>query len=215
MAAKAKTKKAKRNFSSFTLPEALQELQLSELLRWEIQAQPFQASAFLDERLRRLERNFDLVFSESAKELLIDAYCEEVIDRHPRLKIWKSASLQSDELTGLVDYLVAPKMAYVTKPLLCVVEAKKDDFEKGLAQCLVEMKVCRLNNEQAGYHLDIYGVVSTGQFWKFYKLTDAGQVFEAAPYSVNDLGQFLGALDYVFTKCEENLPAQFKLAQAS
>ncbi len=211
----AKAKKARRNFSSFTLPEALQELQLSELLRWEIQPQPFQASAFLDERLRRLERNFDLAFSESAKELLIDAYCEEVIDRHPRLKIWKSASLQSDELTGLVDYLVAPKMAYVTKPLLCVVEAKKDDFEKGLAQCLVEMKACRLNNEQAGYHLDIYGIVSNGGVWQFYQLTVAGQVFETLPHSLSNMEQMLGVLNYVFTKCEENLPAQFKLAQAS
>ena len=36
-------------------------------------------------------------------------------------------------LTGQVDYLVAPKRAYLSTPLLCVVEAKKDDLKQGLA----------------------------------------------------------------------------------
>ena len=142
-----KTKKIRKNFSSFSANEALQELQVNELIRWEMNFPPYQPSSFLPERLRRLE-NFDLTFSERAKELLIDAFCEEVIERHPNLKIWKAATLQSDDLIGQVDYLIAPRKAYLTTPLLCVVEAKKDDFKKGLAQCLVEMKACRWNNDQ-------------------------------------------------------------------
>lgn len=210
-----KTKKVKRNFSSFSLQEALQELQVSKLVRWEIQAPPLPASAYLDERLRRLEGYFDLVFSERAKELLIDAYCEEVIPRHPRLKIWKAAALQSDELIGQVDYLIAANLAYVDKPLLCVIEAKRDDFEKGLAQCLVEMKACEWNNEQAGQQLDLYGIVSNGESWKFYKLTPDGQVFETLLYSLQNREQLLGALDYVLTKCEENLPTQVAAAHTA
>ena len=209
-----KPKKVKKNFSSFTASEALQELNVSELRRWEIAIPAYQPSAFLPERLRRLE-NFDLVSSDRAKALLLDAYCDEVIVYHPRLKIWKSAAVQSDELIGLMGYLVAPKIAYLTRPLLCVVEVKKDDFEKGLAQCLVEMKACRLNNEQAGYRLDIYGIVSNGGLWQFYKLTVAGQVFETLLYSRSDSEQMLGALDYVFTKCQENLLAQSGAAQTA
>ncbi len=199
-----KTKKLKKNFSSFNANEALQELQVNELIRWEIEFQPYEPSSFLPERLRRLE-NFDLTFSERAKELLIDAFCEEVVEKHPHLKIWKSAPLQSDELTGQVDYLIAPKRAYLSTPLLCVVEAKKDDFEKGLAQCLVEMKACRWNNEQVNNQIDVYGIVTNGEVWKFYKLSLEGQVFETLPYSLGDRDKILGILEQVFTKCEQSL----------
>lgn len=198
-----KAKKTRKNFSSFDANQALQELHVTELLRWKLTIKPYQPSKFLPERLRRLE-NFDLTFSERAKELLIDAFCEEVIENHPRLKIWKAAPLQSDDLTGQVDYLIAPKRAYLATPLLCVVEAKKDDFEKGLAQCLVEMKACRWNNEQAGNKIDVYGIVTNGEVWKFYKLTVDGQVYESLPYSLADRDKILGILELVFTKCEEN-----------
>ena len=76
-----KPKKIKKNFSSFSANEALQALQVSELIRWEMDLPPYQSSSFLPERLRRLE-NFDLSFSERAKELLIDALCEEVVEKH-------------------------------------------------------------------------------------------------------------------------------------
>lgn len=93
----------------------------------------------------------------------------------------------------------------MTTPLLCAVEAKKDDFEKGMAQCLVEMKACNWNNQQIGKVIDVYGIVTNGEVWKFYKLTTNGQVFESLPYSIEMQERVFGALTYVFTKCEENL----------
>ncbi len=114
-----------------------------------------------------------------------------------------------------MDYLVAPKIAYVTTPLLCAVEAKKDDFEKGLAQCLVEMKACSWNNQQAGKAIEVYGIVTNGEIWKFYRLTTAGQVAESLPFSMRHQEEVLAALTHVFTKCEENLasfPAKAKAA---
>ena len=209
-----KSRKAKKNFSSFTLNEALQELQILKLERWEIPLLPYQVSSFFSEHLRRLE-NFDMVFSERAKELLIDAICEEVLVNHQRLKVWKAAALQSDTLMGYVDYLVSPNIAYMTTPLLCAVEAKKDDFEKGLAQCLVEMKSCNWNNQQAGKSIDVYGIVTNGEVWKFYRLTTGGQVYETLPYSMETQEKVFAALTYVFTKCEENLASFPAMAKAA
>ncbi len=199
-----KAKKTKKNFSSFTTDEAFQELQLRELQEWKIKAKPFQTSPFLDQHLRRL-RSFDLTSSESAKELLIDAFCQEVLEQHPQLKIWKSALLQSDTLTGQVDYLVAPKMGYITQPLLCVIEAKKDDFEAGQAQCLVEMKAACWKNEQAGKPIDIYGIVTNGGAWVFYKYAIDGQVYETLPYAIADQEKVLSLLSQVFAMCEANI----------
>lgn len=204
--ASAHMKPRKKNFSSFDANSALRMLGIDELQRWEIQAPPYHPGPFLAERLRRLE-HFDLTGSEAAKELLIDALCEEAIVNHPRLKIWKAAPLQSEDLTGCADYLVTPKKAYLTTPLLCIVEAKKDDFEKGMAQCLVEMQACRWNNREAEYALDVYGVVSNGRVWQFYKLTPANQVFETQPFSLGNLENVLTALEYVFRQCEDNLSA--------
>jgi len=196
--------KAKRQFSSFDANEALKMLQVEELVPWEIEFRPFEPSPFFSERLRRLE-NFDRTVSARAKEMLIDALCEEVIEKHQRLKIWKAAPLKSEDLTGTVDYLIAAKRAYLAGPLLCVVEAKRDDFEKGLAQCLVEMKACRWNNTQAGKQIEVFGIVTNGEGWKFYKLTIDGQVFETLLYSIANRDSVLGILDYVFARCEENL----------
>jgi hypothetical protein len=154
--------------------------------------------------MRRL-RNFDLVGSERAKELIIDTICDEVLERHPYLKIWKAAPLQSADLIGTVAYLLAPKRAYLASPLLCVVEAKKDDFEQGLAHCLVEMQACQWNNQQNNRQIDIYGVVTNGTTWQFYKLVRNGQVWESLPFSISSPQVILGILAYVFTQCEQNL----------
>ena len=170
-------RKHKKRFSGFTANLALEKLQVDRLIPWHLETKPYQPSPFLAERLRRLE-NFDLSFSERSRELLIDAFCEEVIDHYPQLKIWKAAPLESADAIGQADYLITPRKAYITTPLLCVIEAKKDDFEQGLAQCLVEMEACAWTNQQSGLAIDSYGIVTSGEVWKFYELTLDRQVFE-------------------------------------
>jgi len=194
----------RKNFSRFKIDEAFKQLGVNELIRWTIDFQALEPSVFFQTRLQRLE-HFDLSISEKAKELLIDAICEEVIQQYAQLKIWKEAPLKTDTLTGFVDYLVTEKKAYLDSPLLCVVEAKKDNFDKGLAQCLVEMQACQWNNMQNGKQFDIYGIVTNGEVWKFYKLSVAGKVYETLPYSLGEMSNVLGILDFIFLKCKENL----------
>ena len=141
------------------------------------------------------------------KELLIDAICDEALLHHPQLKMWKAAPIQSDELTGMADYVAAPKRRYLDNPLLCVVEAKKDDFEQGLAQCLVEMKACQQSNEQAASKIEIYGIVTNGDAWRFYKLSVEGQVYESRLYAIGEIEEVLGCLHHVFTQCTNNIAA--------
>ncbi len=104
---------------------------------------PLQVSDFFSRRIERLEECFDLVTSERAKELLIDTVLEETLIHHHGLKAWKAAPLSGKKAKGAVDYLLAPARGYLATPFLCIVEAKKDDFTQGQAQCLVEMKECQ------------------------------------------------------------------------
>ena len=199
-----KSNKAKRDFTRFTANDALRDLQVRELVRWEIESRPFQTGSYWKERLRRLE-SFDLSHTPQAKALLTDAFCDEALRSCTGLKIWKDAPLQSDELRGRVDYLAAPKMAYVTQPLLCIAEARKDDFETGLAQCLMSMKVASWINEQAGNAIDLYGCVTNNSVWVFYKYTVGGEVHQTLPHSIANQERVLSVLSQVFMMCEANI----------
>lgn len=197
--------KQKQNYSAMTLEEVMRLIGRDTLIAWQINAPPRPSSATLKEILRRFE-SFDLQSSESAKTLLIDALFVEIVPLHPKLKVWKEATLNTDTLTGVADYLIAPKRAYLATPLLCVAEAKKDDFAKGRVQCLAEMAACRWNNQQRGLDADVYGIVSNGQVWQFYQLAQPGTIFESGLYTVDDLPELLGALDYVCAECAKNVP---------
>jgi hypothetical protein len=194
----------KRNFSSFKYRDAFKQLNITQLLPWDIGFSPVAPSNFFQQHLQRLKR-FDLTTSEEAKKLIIDAILTEAIQTSEKLKIWKAAVLESDTLIGEADYLVAENRAYLEAPFLCIVEAKKDDFEQGLAQCLVEMQACQWNDQQLGKGIDVFGIVTNGTTWQFYKLSLAGEVYETLPYSISDVDSVLGLLHSVFQQCETNL----------
>jgi hypothetical protein len=195
----------KKNFSSFGTKEAYQQLNIKKLLPWVHASEPMPVSEFFKERMARLQRHFDLQTCEDSKKLLIDAICEEALEGCDRIKIWKGASLESSTTTGVADYLVAENKGYLETPYLCIVEAKKDNFEQGLAQCLVEMQACQWENQQTGRSIEILGIVSNGTTWQFYRLVPKGEVYETPAYSIGDLELLLGRLRYVFQRCEKNL----------
>lgn len=201
------TRIKKKNFSSFTYADAFKHLGIKQLHPWQIDITPVDPSAFFHERLRRMADVFDLQNCEESKKLLIDAVCEEALQVFRHLKLWKGAPLSDDQTSGYVDYLMAERKAYLEAPFLCIVEAKKDDFEQGLAQCLPEMKACHYNNQILGQNLDIYGIVTNGEGWQFYKLILDGSVYSSDLYAIGNLPQVLGILNFVFDQCEQNLLA--------
>jgi hypothetical protein len=200
-------KSKKKNFSSFRTRDAFKQLGITELLPWAIEPISVTPSAFFQQRLERLQKSFDLQSYEESKKLLIDAICEEAIDIFDHLKIWKGAQLEGSIAAGFVDYLITERKRYIEAPLLCITEAKKDDFEQGLAQYLVEMQACQWKNQQSDRPIDVLGIVTNGTTWQFYKLTIAGSVYETPAYSLGDQDLLLGRLRYVFQLCEDILSA--------
>ncbi|NJL00735.1 MAG: hypothetical protein HC910_09275 [Spirulinaceae cyanobacterium SM2_1_0] len=190
----------KKTFSSFTYAEAFKHLNLTELNAWDFAATPRQPSDFFQERLRRLRISFDLQSQEEAKKLLIDAICEEAIVDCQTLKIWKGAPLADELTSGYVDYVVAERKGYLEAPFVCIIEAKKDDFQQGLAQCLVEMKACQANNQAIGRNIDIFGIVTNGQGWQFYCLHTDGNVDATDLYSTGNMADLLGRLHALFQR---------------
>jgi hypothetical protein len=204
------TKVKKKNFSSFTYAEAFKYLGIQEIQPWPLAVAAIAPSDFFQENLSQISAVFDLQSGEESKKLLIDAICQESLRQFKHLRIWKAAPLSDEDNGGYVDYLVAKRRAYLEAPFLCIIEAKKDDFEQGLAQCLPAMKACHYNNQQLGQLLDIYGIVTNGEGWQFYKLRPNKpntMVYGSDLYAIGNLPQVLGILHHVFQQCEQNLLA--------
>jgi hypothetical protein len=202
---KQKNKGAKRrNFSSFSLDDALKESAVKKLRPWQLESQSIVPSDVFIVVMERLKR-FDTRSNERGRELIIDAIFTEAIAGFGNLKIWKGAVLETDELNGEADYLITEDKDYLESPYLCAVEAKKDDFEKGLAQCLVEMKACWLNNLAAGREIEVLGIVTNGVGWKFYRWANLGEVYETVMYGEHEMPVLLGALNQVLVMCDRYL----------
>jgi hypothetical protein len=194
----------KKAFSRFTLGEAYKQLSLTQLIPWTIDFRPIAPTDAFQLHIKRLQA-FDTQRSEEGKKLLIDAILIEAIQDFKRLKFWKGANLESNVAHGAADYLLAENRDYLEAPFLCVIEAKKDDFEQGLAQCLVEMQACQWSNRGGDRALDVFGIVTNGEGWKFYQLDQAGRGYETLLYSISELDNILGQLHHIFRQCELNL----------
>lgn len=56
--------------------------------------------------------------------------------------------------------------------------------------------------------IDVFGIVTNGEGWKFYQLTPEGQVLATLLFSISGLNNILGQLHYIFQRCETNLTVQ-------
>ena len=194
----------KQNFSALTIEQAMKLTGKDRVTPWPLLTDPREPSVTLLDVLKKLA-SFDQISSEQAKMMIVDAMLIEVVTNHPKLKVWKGAPLTTDTLTGIADYLITPNLEWISSPLVCIVEAKRDDFEKGRVQCIAEMIACRWNTEQMGFSPDVHGIVSNGQGWIFYKLSQGGDVLETETYTTRSIGELLGTLNFVLGECAKNV----------
>ena len=194
----------KRGFSTFKLTEAYKHLGLKKVKPWNDEFQPVSPSPAFNQHLERL-KSFDVDRSREGKKIFIEAVLLEAIQTSKRLKVWKSSTLESSIAHGSIDYLVAENQDYLEAPFICIIDVKKDDFEQGLAHCLMAMQACQWQNRQAGRKIDVFGIVTNSGTWQFYHLTILGEVYGTLPFAVGKLETVLGPLNYIFQQCEMNL----------
>lgn len=104
-------------------------------------------------------------------------------------------------LNGICDFLLSssPEQLWITAPVCVIVEAKKENLNGGLGQCVAEMFAAKLFNErQENPVSQIYGAVTTGNLWKFLQLRDQTVTIDLTEYAVNQLNQILGILMTAF-----------------
>ncbi|NOT59223.1 MAG: hypothetical protein HOP19_03250 [Acidobacteria bacterium] len=153
--------------------------------------------------------NIDVFTSEASRtDLIITPILREVYKRfHEQYSFWiQKALTYNDKLNGTPDYMIATRSALgktvLDLPLVVIVEAKKNDFEQGWGQCLAELFAAqKINNDSV---TPVYGIVTDGELWKFGKL--AGDTFTSnlEGYTVGDLGELFGAVNFIFLAASRN-----------
>jgi len=101
------------------------------------------------------------------------------------------------DLTGFCDFIISqsPEQLFLNAPVITVVEAKNENIMSGLGQCAAEMIASRIFNEQEGTILSkIYGVVTSGNIWKFLKLEDNKIYIDLDDYSIKEVSKVVGIL---------------------
>lgn len=161
----------------------------------------------------------DIIFTlkEVAYDVSDASICENLI--YPILKdawkiyfdifsIWSHQSLDyDDDLTGIPDYLIS-KRSDLGKiifdfPFLAVVEAKKDNFSVGWAQCSLEMlTIQKINNNE---QLAVYGLVSNGEVWEIAKLENQLFTFYNKRFVIEDLEILFNVLVSILELCKLQL----------
>jgi hypothetical protein len=98
-------------------------------------------------------------------------------------------------LNGICDFLISqsPEQLFIKSPVVTIVEAKNENIKLGLGQCVAEMIAAQLFNQKEENLIDsIYGVVTTGNMWKFLKLQGQLIYIDFSEYYIKDIKKILG-----------------------
>lgn len=137
-------------------------------------------------------------------ESLIFPILQEAWKPHKKtIRLWSHVPIAAEEpLTGTPDYLIAQASPLgnivLGKPILAAVEAKRENFDEGWAQCTAEMLAAQRLNHDADC---IWGIVTNGESWEFGTLIGNHLVVNTFPFSIVDLDKLFGALSFIMVEC--------------
>lgn len=143
--------------------------------------------------------------SEKAKsEFLIAPIVAEIAERNEdSISFYSGYQFDVDKskgLKGFCDFIFSAEAeAYtITAPVFCLVEAKNDNLDLGLPQCIAEMYAAYLFNQNANRLIPtIYGVVTFGFQWQFVRFSNMLAEIDETIYYINDIPKILGVLQYI------------------
>jgi hypothetical protein len=107
-------------------------------------------------------------------------------------------------LSGECDFILSATapMLPLQAPIATVVEAKKNDIEGGLGQCIAQMVGADRFNRAAGKdNLPVFGCVTTGEAWQFAKLAGTEVLLEPRRYYIDKVETILGAFRAIIDEC--------------
>jgi len=146
--------------------------------------------------------NIDVFSSEAARcEIIISPILREIYKHcYQELAFWIQKSLSYDELLcGTPDYIFSERSSLgktvLDRPIVIIVEAKRNDFEQGWGQCLAELIAAQKINDNSAH--PVYGIVTDGNLWQFGKLEQDCFCKNTENFTIDKLNILYGALFYL------------------
>ncbi len=124
------------------------------------------------------------------------------------LEVWSHIQFDCDEnLKGIPDYLIGtPKndITSIKTPVLCLGEAKRDDFIRGWGQVAAEMVAAQKINAKNKSNITVFGLVSNGKIWEFGKLENNSFTIDPNSYTApNHIQELFDILNWFFAECHK------------
>ena len=159
-------------------------------------------SNFLQETLRfNLPLALEINSEKARSELIVAPILVEIKKRLPeRMSLFSGREFNVDPargLSGYCDFLISrsPEQLVIESPVIALVEAKNDNILSGLGQCMAETIAAQIFNQRQENDIQtIYGVVTTGSIWKFFKLEGIAIEIDTDEYFINNVAKILGIL---------------------
>jgi hypothetical protein len=159
---------------------------------------PAELRAFLDEWApAALAMNTEKARSEM---IIAPILMEAVRLSNHRLSLFSGITFDVDRergLTGSCDYLLSrsPERYFLQQPVAAVLEAKREDIPAGLGQCVAMMVAAQAFNERDGRAEEtVFGAVTTGNNWRFLKLSGVVACIDRPEYHLLQVAKILGIL---------------------
>ncbi len=191
-------------YSDFTLTDIKQKFQITIDEETDLFSgvSEVPASAWLTETLSESVQLALAIGSEKARsELIIAPLLLAFRKISPRkISLFSGLNFNVDPalgLTGFCDFIISrsPEQLMITAPVLIAIEAKNENINAGMPQCMAAMIGARIFNERENQPIStIYGVVTAGNLWRFLKL-EANVIFiDRSEYHISQVDKILGIL---------------------
>ncbi len=182
-----------------------------------IQEKEYKMNAYFEKELREDfvdMKNFvnEFVICESILRPILST-----VSKANNLPLWSHIKFEYDKelgLSGEPDYFLAPARVKGSKrfttPVVCLGEAKKDNFDRGWGQVGAEMIAAQKLNGQE--EIPIYGLVSTGKTWQFGFLKNKIFTIDSTSFAApGQLDKVLNILNWMFCEARKNADTLEKL----
>ncbi|HEY9798994.1 MAG TPA: hypothetical protein V6D25_01445 [Leptolyngbyaceae cyanobacterium] len=164
---------------------------------------PLSIPAWLNETLNK-RTQLSLISEKARSEFIIVPIllaCRDI--SQDRLAIFSGQRLDIDPAQGLIgecDFILAlaPSLPPLRSPIITVVEAKKNDVEAGLGQCIAQMVAADLFNRSSNQpEKPVYGCVTTGEVWQFLQLSQKIAFIDQQRYYLDNVGAILAIVQTI------------------
>jgi hypothetical protein len=143
--------------------------------------------------------------SEKAKSELIIMPILAEITKHNinKVSLYSGMVLNADSKQGLngeCDFIFSskPHSYFLESPIFALVEAKNDNIDNGLAQCIAQMLGAVIFNQKHDVAIPcIYGCVTNSDAWQFLKLENNSIIMDDKRYYLDNVGQLLGLFQHI------------------